>query len=366
LIKNVLRKNKNICLLYIMHKHKHKHKTRRRRKKQLTRARGMNMHEPGSVASAAAKQRAFLIGNDGTKTPVRRLGGLQRYNIVPADELSRFDIINEMRAAEARAAAAEVEEAEAEEASSQALEDETEVGFFERHRINIFLSLLLGLFVIYVPGAREKAMAKIAHNASWSVYFKLNSVEKITILDEILTSHTSDNVITFLTTIQQSVPNLFHAVNDVFAGVKGAVYSQKSLTGLILKIIGKVNIITGIRNLYLYLKRPQTEPVPGNIVPDDLDEELMKFKEREIEEMSDGLSVQDPEAIGKLLAGIGGGSIRKKNIEKPKNDYQKKQKKQKRSALINALCRKNDVVNINRLKEDIESLAGQENKVILF
>lgn len=89
LIKNVLRKNKNICLRYIMHRHKLK--TRQRRQKQLERARGEDTPERGSVAAAAAKQRAFLIGNDGTKTPVRRLGGLQRYNIVPADELSRLD-----------------------------------------------------------------------------------------------------------------------------------------------------------------------------------------------------------------------------------------------------------------------------------
>jgi len=340
LIKNVLRKNKNICLRYIMHSHKPK--TRQRRQKQLERARGIargkKNTETGSVAVAAAKQRVFLIGKDGTKTPVTGVGSHITYERGSDKPVKLSDNIRASEEEQVRAAAAEAEEmAEEEVATAAAAEEiareeqeeflESNSGFIKRHQIGIFLSLLLGLLVIYIPGAREKALGKIAHNASWSVYFSISNSQKLNILDNILTSDISNKIIEYLAVIQDHIPNLFNAVRDVLAGVKSAL-SSRSLTGITLLIIDKMNIIAGISNLYNYLRNPVTSPAPGNLEPDGL-QELMDYKEQELEDMSRGLTARDPDAMGNLLASISGGSIRKKKYRKTKKRLSKKTKKKR-------------------------------------
>tara|TARA_B100000683_G_scaffold273346_1_gene318741 strand:+ start:2052 stop:3098 length:1047 start_codon:yes stop_codon:yes gene_type:complete len=318
--------------------HRHKPKTRQRRQKQLERARGEDTPERGSVAAAAAKQRVFLIGKDGTKTPVTGVGSRITYERGSDKSAKLSEYMRASEEEQVRAAAAEAEEmAEEEVATAAAAEEmareeqeeflESNLGFIERHRIGIFLSLLLGLLVIYIPGAREKALGKIAHNASWSVYFSISNREKLTILDNILTSDISDKIIEYLARIQEYVPNLFSSVSDVLIGVKGAL-SSRSLTGITLLIINKINIIAGIRNLYNYLRKPATPPAPGNLEPDGL-QELMDYKEQELEDMSRGLTARDPEAIGKLITSIGGRSIRKTKYRKTKKRLSKKTKKKR-------------------------------------
>ena len=287
------------------------------------------------TSSLRRKNPYLLVNKDGTK--ISTTSRPKKYSKEPEDSLTRLSLIKELRDAEKEAvdsAAAVAQEDIAEDevmraaaAEEMAREDEKEIlesnpGFIKRHQIGIFLSLLLGLLVIYVPGAREKALGKIAHNASWSVYFSISNSEKLTILDNILTSDVSNKIVEYLSVIRDHIPNLFHAVRDVLMGVKGALYSR-SLTGITLLIINKMNIIVGISNLYNYLRKPATPPAPGNVEPDDL-EELMKFKELQLEEMDAGLTARDEESIATMMASIGG-----KRMRKTKKRLSKKTKKKR-------------------------------------
>lgn len=246
-------------------------------------------------------------------------------------------------------------------ASQEVVDDTMEAahppGFLERNRnsiiiTSIFLSLLLGLLIYYVPGAREAAELTAAniseHNSSWSVFFGISNIQKIEKIDAILLK-IPNGVIKFLSSIRDIVPVLYESVESILTGAQKGIGST-SPTTIMLTLIGKLGVLDMYNNLYNYLKRPRTKPVSGNIVPDDLDEELMEYYKLENEKLDHGLSIQDDEALGTLYARIGGGSIRKKISRKTKKQFSKKTKKNVRNK--RALS-KNDVVQINRLKDDI-------------
>lgn len=322
LIKNVLRKNKNICLRYIMPTHR----TRDDRRRQLNRSRGMirERYEPGSVGERAAKERSALR-TDGFSSLITRANDV----VQPGSEgAQQRRIQKKLRELGEHASLQDyLEMLEAEEAFMEASREKSatiKLGAI------ILSSILLILMITYVPGAAASAAAK---KASWFGW--LTGSSSLTTLEQ-LSMEFPQGLTIVLGKIREINPDFFNALQNAGIGVAGALQKANFNTVVlaILKKFGNLFIYNTIYQKVLGKSKEEAESEPEKEeLINEVDRKTISYLQEDLDRLS---RVEGDDAVA-AYQGLGrgyGGGIRTKHKKTKKKRRTKRGATKKRRVTI--------------------------------